>query len=154
AVAAARSLTSPEETLILVTADHSHTFMMAGYARRGNPILGKAERLDEKGDPTDELMLAGDGKPYTSLAYINGPGAPLEGRPRPDLTAVDTTDIDHLQHAGIPMKAETHGGEDVAIYADGPRSHLVGGVLEQNVIFHILEHALNLRSRAGLGETP
>jgi alkaline phosphatase len=36
---------------------------------------------------------------------------------------------------------ESHGGEDVALYANGPWSHLVGGVLEQNAIFHIIAHA-------------
>ena len=41
AVKVAMENTNPEETLIVVTADHSHVFTIAGYPKRGNPILGK-----------------------------------------------------------------------------------------------------------------
>ncbi|MCA1733029.1 MAG: alkaline phosphatase, partial [Acidobacteria bacterium] len=61
---------------------------------------------------------------------------------RIDLTDVDTTDPDFLQEATVPLGGETHGGEDVAIYAAGPSAHLVRGVQEQNVIFHIMLAAL------------
>ena len=56
------------DTLILVTADHSHTMTISGYPRRGNPILGTVET--EPGKP----MLDATGKPYTTLSYANGPG--------------------------------------------------------------------------------
>ena len=35
-------------------------------------------------------------------------------------------------------------GEDVPLYADGPQAHLFHGVLEQNVIFHVIVGALEL----------
>ena len=57
-----------EETLIIVTADHSHTMTMSGYPRRGNPILGTVEMTE--GEPILDLT----GKPYTTLSYANGPG--------------------------------------------------------------------------------
>ena len=44
----------------------------------------------------------------------------------------------------VPLESETHAGEDVAIYASGPGAHLLHGVLEQNVIFHVMADALGL----------
>ena len=41
AVRTAVEMTSAQDTLILVTADHSHTLNFVGYPVRGNPILGK-----------------------------------------------------------------------------------------------------------------
>lgn len=35
------SMTDFEDTLIIVTADHSHVFDIAGYAYRGTDIFGK-----------------------------------------------------------------------------------------------------------------
>ena len=48
----------------------------------------------------------------------------------------------------MPLESETHGGEDVGIYAQGPGAHLVTGVHEQSVIFHIMNHAGNLSAKA------
>ncbi|KAL8620066.1 hypothetical protein ACOMHN_015348 [Nucella lapillus] len=68
AVKGALEMVDESDTLVVVTADHSHTFVFAGYPRRGNDILGLARDLN--GDP----VLANDGLPYTTLLYANGPG--------------------------------------------------------------------------------
>ena len=60
---------------------------------------------------------------------------------RPDLTHVDTEDPDYMQEATVPLANESHGGDDVGIWARGPGSQAVRGSLEQNAIFHILLQA-------------
>jgi len=50
-------------------------------------------------------------------------------------------DKDFVNDAAVPRKYESHGGEDVAIYARGPMSHLFHGVHEQNYIAHVMRYA-------------
>lgn len=142
AVRKALDMVNLDETMILVTADHSHVFTMAGYPKRGNPIFGLVVESGET-----EPYKAGDGKPYTTLGYQNGPGA-VEGE-RPALTQEQVLDPHFRQQALVPKSSETHGGEDVALFGIGPRAHLVRGTIEQNVVFHLMDHALDLRKRAG-----
>jgi alkaline phosphatase len=133
AVQVAMNLTDEGHTLIVVTADHSHTLTMAGYPRRGNPILGKVVM------PNGELAKDANGHPYTTLGYANGPGY---RETLPDLTDVDTEAEDFLQVATLPMASETHGGEDVAAYARGPNAERMRGVMEQNRIYDVMRGAL------------
>ena len=97
-----------EETLIIVSADHSHVFTMAGYPQRGNPIFGLAT---ERGET--EPAKAKDGLPYTVLGYANGPGGKRINGTRQNLTGVDTADKDYLQQATVWRGSETHAGDDV-----------------------------------------
>ncbi len=141
AIAAALDMTSDEDTLVIVTADHSHTMTIAGYSRRGNPILG----LSSMGI---EPNKAADGKPYTTLGYANGPGASCPNGAtvcsRSDLSGSDVENKDFIQQSRVPMGSETHAGEDVAIFASGPGAILVSGVIEQNEIFHVMGRSLGL----------
>jgi alkaline phosphatase len=153
AVARARALTSDSDTLIIVTADHSHVMTMAGYPKRGNPILGKVVNIGE-----DEPKLAADGAPYTTLSYANGRGfAELGAETNADVRYglpvqggrhlkhdTDTESPGYHQEALVPLSSETHGGDDVAIYASGPGAHLLSGSLEQNVIFHVMRYMADL----------
>jgi alkaline phosphatase len=135
AVAAALRRTSRDDTLIITTADHSHTLTMSGYPARGNPILGTVAETPGK------ARQARDGKAYTTLGYANGPGA-VTGRDRPDPETQDTAALDYLQQAHVPLSSETHGGEDVAVRASGPGAHLLRGTIEQHTIFYVMREAL------------
>src|SRR5690606_27664355 len=96
AVRVAMGQTDSKDTLVIVTADHSHTLSIAGYPKRGNPILGKVVGNDG-GDKGDQSAKALDELPYTTLSYANGPGAiavrkaDSKERSRRDLGPVDTT---------------------------------------------------------------
>lgn len=159
AVRAAAEMSNATDTLILVTADHSHTLNFVGYPIRGNPILSKV--MGGSGEDGDPAQYARDatGLPYTTLNYANGPGhvGANDQQPegpkhahressgwqqaehgRPNLSDVDTEHPDYLQESMIPMRSETHGGDDVGIWARGPGSHAVRGNVEQNAIFHFM----------------
>ena len=163
AVQTAVDLTDPSNTLIVATADHSHTLTMSGYPTRGNDILGLVRGNDKQGEATHTLTRDQLGKPYTVLQYANGPGysGKTDQQPegpkhlphsahqvdgikqgRPDLQQVDTQNPNYLQESIFPLSHETHGGDDVAIYAQGPSAWLFAGVVEQNYIFHVLSEAL------------
>lgn len=145
AVAVADEMAAQDDTLIIVTADHSHTFTISGYPTRGNPILGKVIANDATGKPASKAKLMSDGKPYTTLGYYAGPGAAWVGGPRPDLSEVDTvSDKNFLQQATVPADSDTHAGEDVAVYARGPGAENMHGVIEQNEIFDAIDKALHL----------
>lgn len=159
AVAKADAMTEDAETLMLVTADHSHVMTIAGYASRGNPILDVVRANDRSGEPTGQTLLAADELPYTTIGYGNGRGGRLleepvdalgnesiytkpvtEGR-RIDLSEIDTTDPGYHQESFLPSSAETHGGEDVALFAKGPWAHLVSRTEEQSFIYYVMRHA-------------
>ena len=154
AVKAAYDETDPDETLILVTADHSHVFTIAGYPKRGNPILGKVVTVG-----ASTPSLADDGLPYTTLGYTNGLGFADYGSAtdsdiryndpvaagRKDLSAIDTTTPGFHQEALIPLgDSETHAGEDITLHATGPGAQLAQGNIEQSAVFQVINQALGL----------
>jgi len=171
AVQRALDLTRAEETLIVVTADHSQPLVFAGYATRGNPILGKLVINGSDGKPMEQPLPDAFGRPMTTLSYPAGPGNVAASDeqpkgpkkfphlppvppgaeipryrggdvPRPDLSNVDTAAAGYLQEAHVPLAAGMHAGEDVAIYAGGPGAELFTGVREQNYVYHAIVEAL------------
>lgn len=122
------------DTLVIVTADHSHGLVISGGGDRNAPILGPAET---GGVPAP----TGDGAPYGILSFATGPGA---GAPRNIPKAGPDVDPDFREAALVPMDSAEHSGEDVAIYAVGPGSDLVRGVVEQPYVFQVMISALGL----------
>lgn len=162
AVQAAVDKVDLSETLIIVTADHSHVFTLAGYPTRGNPILGVVKGNDDAGHAEDDAVLASDDMPYTTVGYANGLGYADYGdgnggdqrygdaaaAGRHDLSGMDTEHSGFHQEALIPLGSETHSGEDVGIYAAGPGAQLLRGTHEQSNIFHAMNHAADLVGKA------
>lgn len=166
AVEVAVGETKATDTLIVVTADHSHPLTISGYSVRGNPILGKARGLDGE-QPAQALSLDGQSRPYTTLTYANGPGwqgasgeQPIGAKQfshlperfgdappaRVDLTNIDTTATDYMQESHIPLTFSTHSGEDVLVYAQGPGADLFHGVIEQSQIYWLMRASLGIFS--------
>ncbi|KXJ70902.1 hypothetical protein RP20_CCG022130 [Aedes albopictus] len=132
AVELARAKFSEEDTLIVVTSDHSHSVSYNGYATRGADIFGVA------GTGKDQL-------PYMTIGYANGKGfyehvdATKGGRR--NISELDTSGDEFRFPATVPLYSETHAGENVAVYASGPWAHLFTGTYEQNVIPHMMAYA-------------
>ncbi len=145
AVRTAKNKVELKDTLIIVTADHSHTLTIAGYPVRGNNILGLARDVPPHGRTESEAALDRDKKPYTTLGYANGPGYRKGGRSM--LTDGETTAFDFKQEAAVPTGSETHGGEDVAIFAEGVNSWMFHGVMEQNWIFYVMLDAFRFKNK-------
>lgn len=79
------------------------------------------------------------------MSYANGPSFSQfydtdEHERFHPLDAQDGT-FNDLFPATVPVASETHGGEDVGVFASGPWAHLFNGVYEQSVLPHIMGYA-------------
>jgi len=175
AIGAAARMVDLRDTLIIVTADHSHVFNIAGYPMRplqelpyavrssspgyagagahGNGLFDVVYDLDQT---TGHVSEASDrnGAPYTVLGYLNGPGYRPQPRvdPRADVFAgrggivpAGPWDPAYFQESAVPLGSETHSGEDVAIYAIGAGSDMVKGTVKNAFIYQVMKAALGLR---------
>lgn len=97
------------------------------------------------------------------MAYGNGPGFDYQFTPNSTLEKYPWKDVvedEHIrlsdpwyQHVGsFYLEDETHGGEDVAMYAKGPGAHLIRGVIEQNYPAHVISYAACIGPHAHLNE--
>jgi alkaline phosphatase len=160
AIAAVLAKVDLTKTLVVVTADHDHTMIHNGYARRVGKttptsagILGLVKDYDYKGDGGAPLTLDRDGVPYTILGFTNGPNrvsgkrvATGYARIEADAGALPldeslTSGVDYRQEATFRMAmpdSETHGGTDVSIWATGASSEQVHGFFTNTEVFGLL----------------
>ncbi len=171
AIGAVLSQVDLENTLVIVTADHSHVFSLAGYpmvAASKLPYAPKSVPTEYANAPFDGILNtvfninnAGDvfeaadrdGVPYTILGYVNGPGYRDSARTNPRFDSFpgldgnvpsSTNDPEYRQEAAVPRSSETHAGEEVAIYAVGPQSFQFHGTVKNTRIFEVMRNALEL----------
>jgi len=122
-----------DDTLLVVTADHSHVFTIGAYGLRGSNILGFGSLQQFNVSDIDK-------SPVNIIAYGNGPNF-ASSRNATYLYSLDMNSTKYLSPTALPMVLETHGGEDVPIYAQGPWSHLFIGTMEQHTIAHKMAYA-------------
>ncbi|KAH8350489.1 hypothetical protein KR067_003465 [Drosophila pandora] len=124
-----------DETLVIVTADHSHSLTINGHPERGSSILGLAGK-----SKTEDT-------PYTTLTYgtsYQGFQVDPETQKRKNPTEEDITDWEYTQQAAINTDENLHGGSDVTIHAEGAMSYLFHGVHEQSYVAHAISYALRI----------
>jgi len=145
AIKAAIAKVDLKNTLIVVTADHDHTLVLNGYAKRTGKttsseagVLGLVKDYVLGGITTDINKLG-----YSIIGYGNGEYRPAT---RAALTDVTTSDLNYHQEAVIQtaVGGETHGGADVFIGAIGSGAENIAGVIDNTEVFKILKTGLGL----------
>jgi alkaline phosphatase len=145
AVEAAVGKVNLNETLIIVTADHSHSLTFVGYGGMPTKIGGSV--LDEHGKPQKDRL----GNPFDFLVY--GGSSLLRGSKTSnvkekadepftyDAMAMTTNVMNRVFEGAVLTGGSTHGAEDVPVYATGANANLVHGAIENKHIFTIMMEA-------------
>ncbi|MDR9828652.1 alkaline phosphatase [Vibrio sp. FNV 38] len=135
-----------DDTLIIVTADQSTPLTISGYAARGRNILTTVD---------DAPIGVADGQPHSILSYPTGPGAENTFevsdnrvvRRNPNFTNTNMGELDYIQQALIPLAEVTDAGEDIMLFARGPRAFLAQSNTEQHSVFHVINAAAELGAK-------
>ncbi|HHQ4453302.1 TPA: alkaline phosphatase, partial [Aeromonas veronii] len=139
-----------KNTLIVVTADHDHTLVLNGYAKRtgkttaDNPgVLGLVKNY-ETGEPSKDS----EGMPYTIIGFGNGYNR-VDG-PRSSVAPLDDATVSaNDYHQEVVVKVgeignETHGGTDVFLGAIGKGADSFHGSLDNTAVFGKIKAAAKL----------
>lgn len=131
AVQKARDMTDPNDTLIVVTSDHSSPLSIAGYPGRGTNILGVNQHDADI-----------NGLRYTTLNYVAGPKQYLDAHgQRMNIEAIFGEDVWAEYSSYVHTEYGIHAGDDVGIFASGPYAHLFRGISEQHSIPQLMAYA-------------
>ena len=144
-------LTDPElkNTLIVVTADHDHTLVLNGYAKRTgktsatNPgVLGLVKNYADGSVARDA-----DGAPFTIIGFGNGENRTQGSRSlMANLDDATVSGNTYHQEAVVrmPVGSETHGGTDVFLGAIGKGADSFTGTIDNTQVFGLVKNASGL----------
>uniref|UniRef100_A0A0K0DS39 alkaline phosphatase n=1 Tax=Strongyloides stercoralis TaxID=6248 RepID=A0A0K0DS39_STRER len=133
-----------EDTLIIVTADHSHPLNLNGFPSRNDSILGANMATFAKvASPTDNKTLP-------NLMFTSGKGfhtmfskdLNMKGYVRNNLTSEYLKDPNVLTPSCILSDYGSHGGEDVNSFVTGPLSYIFSGNYDNTQIAYNIKYAL------------
>ncbi|XP_014236948.1 alkaline phosphatase, tissue-nonspecific isozyme [Trichogramma pretiosum] len=142
AINATLDMVDTEDTLVIVTSDHTHSLSFNGNSDRGANILGIADVSKIEGIPYTTLSY-GTGGPNNRAYETYQDGKETKMR-RIDPTTSDTTDFEYSQQAAFVTDEAHHGGGDVAVYAIGPYAHLFHTTHEQNFVAYVVAYAAKI----------
>nr|XP_008508778.1 PREDICTED: intestinal-type alkaline phosphatase-like [Equus przewalskii] len=117
----------------------------AFWNRQAAQALDTAKKLQPIQTAAKNLIIfLGDGMGVPTVTATRILKAQMDGKLGPETPLA----MDHFpylalskQQAAVPLSSETHGGEDVAVFARGPQAHLVHGVQEQTFVAHVMAFA-------------
>jgi alkaline phosphatase len=135
-----------KNTLIVVTADHDHTLLLNGYARRTGKttptepgVLGLVRRVDN-GKPRVDV----EGAPFTIIGFGTGEHR-IQGKrgATPALTDATVTADDYHQEAVVRTATGdgAHGGSDVFLGAIGAGAERFHGAIDNTRVFELIKAA-------------
>lgn len=138
-----------KNTLVVVTADHDHTLVLNGYAKRtGKTTAASAGVLGVvKNYVTGAVDKDLDGAPYSIIGFGNGENR-TQGS-RASMASLDesvTGSNTYHQEAVVRVAAggETHGGTDVFLAATGKGAETFTGTIDNTKVYSLVKAAAGL----------